>query len=93
VQYTPPARTPFDWLRDPADRASALRQIESALVRGWLDPQAADVAPLKAVLTELIEDPTTTVAQGRRMRRVLSVLDRGRAGHMAAERRRLRPPA
>jgi hypothetical protein len=74
VEYAPPARTPFDWLRDPDQRGSALRQIEFALARGWLDPTTADVAPLKDTLTELIVDPSTSAAQSRRMQRVLAVL-------------------
>lgn len=93
MEHASSARTPFDWLYDPNDRGSALRQIESALNRGWLDPAAADAAPLKRVLSELVVDPTTTAAQRRRMLRVLGLLD-DRGGQSAdIEARRARPTA
>jgi hypothetical protein len=75
VQHAPTAHSPFDWLREPDHRIGALRQIESALARGWLDPTSDDVAPLRAILAELVEDPATTPGQRRRMARLLAMLD------------------
>jgi hypothetical protein len=79
MERTPPARTPFDWLRDRDHRRSALRQVESALARGWFDPATADVSALTATLAELAEDPATTASQGHRMLRLLALLEQSSA--------------
>jgi hypothetical protein len=83
VDNATPGRTPFDWLRDPAERRGALYQIEQALARGWLDPARDDLEPLKATLTEALDDPATTAGQRRRMQGILTRLGAA-AGEPAA---------
>lgn len=51
----PPPREPFEWLRDPRNRRSALREVRTAIRRGWLDTatpehRAALMAELVALL-------------------------------------------
>jgi hypothetical protein len=60
-----PSREPFEWLTDRPHRRGALRQIRTAIRRGWLDgPEMAQRrAALMAALMQVQDDPHSTLRE------------------------------
>ncbi len=66
----------YEWIRDGYRRRSALRDVESAIRRGWLDgPDQADRRrALCEAVADLVADPATREREILRLGRIVALM-------------------